>query len=274
MDNTEVPKLNGDPPIGEVQTEEELSHTDKMVGVFAEPGTMYEKTSKFPPKTIDWLVPLIVMIIFSIISSYIVLSNPEIAYNIKHEQLAKIEKSFQDMVNKGQITKEQAQEQMSKIEERMEGGTSIVQTIVFTIVKVFLFFFIVTGIYFITARFIFKGEGTYASAMVANGLTAYIDVIQVILATILTISLGRLVQDTSIASLMHIEKSTFAGFFLGKLDIISIWSLAVVSIGLAKMFKSERMVKYFVFVFGLWIIWGLLIFGIGQAIPFLQFLGG
>jgi hypothetical protein len=244
------------------------------VGVFAEPKTMYEKASHFPPRTVDWIVPLIVLTIFFIASSYIILSNPEIAYNIKHEQLAKIEKSFQEMVDKGQITEEQAQQQMNNIEERMSEGTNMVQTVIFTIVKVFLFFFIVSGIYFITARFIFKGEGNYASAMVANGLTAYIDIIQIIIATILTIVTGRLFQDTSLASLMHIEKATFAGFWLGKLDVITIWSLAIVSIGLAKMFKSEKMLKYFIFIFGLWIVWGLLIFGLGQAVPFLRFLGG
>ncbi len=274
MDSTDTPKLNEDLPSGELPGEEELSHTDKMVGVFAEPGIMYEKTSHFPPKTIDWIIPLIVMILFSIISSYIILSNAEISYNIKHEQLAKIEKSFQEMVDKGQMTKEQAQEQMDNIEERMSGGTSLVQTIIFTIVRVFLFFFIVSGFYFIVAKFIFKGDGTYASAMVATGLTAYIDVIQVIVATILTIATGRLFMDTSLAAFMHIEKSTFVGFLLGKIDVITIWSLAIASIGLAKMFKSEKTGKYFIFVFGLWIVWGLIIFGLGQAVPLLRFLGG
>ena len=273
MDNIDTSNLEN-PPSGGVPAEEELSHTDKMVGVFAEPKTMYEKTSHFPPKTIDWIIPLIIMVVFSIVSSYLILSNPEIAYNIKHEQLAKMEKSFQEMVDKGQITKEQADEQMSKIEERMSEGTNMIQTSIFIIVKVFLFFFIVAGIYFIAARFIFKGDGVYASAMVATGLTSYIDIIQIIIATILTIITGRLVQDTSIASFMNIDKSTFTGFWLNKLDIISIWSLAVVSIGLAKMFKSPKMGKYFIFIFGLWIVWGLLLFGLGQAVPFLRFLGG
>ena len=274
MDNTDLPNINNDPSTGEAPAMEELSHTDKLVGVFAEPKTMYEKTAQFPPRTVDWIVPLIVLIIFSIISSYIILSNPEIAYNIKHEQLAKIESSLQEMVDKGQLSQEQADQQMSTIEERMSEGTNMVQTIIFTIIRVFLFFFIVSGIYFIVARFIFKGEGTYASAMVANGLTAYIDIIQVIIATILTIVTGRLFMGTSLAAIMHVDKATFGGFLLGKLDIITIWSLAIVSIGLAKMFKSEKMGKYFIFIFGLWIVWSLIIFGLGQAVPFLQFLGG
>ncbi len=274
MDNTDLPEINQDPSTGESGTDEELSHTDKLVGVISEPAVMYQKTAQFPPRTLDWIIPLIILTVFLIVSSYIVLSNAEIAYNIKHEQLAKIEKSFQEMVDKGQMTKEQAQEQMSKVEERMSQGTNMVQTVIFTIVRVFLFFFIVSGIYFIVARFIFKGEGTYASAMVANGLTAYIDIIQVIIATILTIVMGRLMMDTSLASLMQVERSTFAGFVLGKLDIITIWSLAVAGMGLAKMFKSGSMVKYLVFVFGLWIVWGLIMFGLGQAIPILRFLAG
>jgi hypothetical protein len=274
MDNTDLPNQNDGPSSGEIEGEEELSHTDKLVGIFTEPKIMYQKTAQFPPRTIDWIIPLIALVIFSIVASYIILSNPEISYNVKHEQLAKIEKSFQEMVDKGQMTKEQAKEQMDRIEERMSEGTNMVQTVIFTIVRIFLFFFIVSGIYFITARFIFKGEGSYASAMVANGLTAYIDIIQVIIATILTIVTGRLFQDTSLAAFMHIEKSTFGGFLLGKMDVITIWSIAIVGIGLAKMFKSEKMGKYFIFVFGLWIVWGLIIFGLGQAIPFLQFLGG
>ncbi len=274
MDNTDLPNTTNDPPSGEAPQVEELSHSDKLVGVFAEPKTMYEKTALFPPKTVDWIIPLLALIIFSILASYIVLSNPEIAYNIKQEQLAKFEKSFQEMVDKGQITQEQADQQMNQMEERMSEGTNMVQTIIFTIIRIFLFFFIVSGIYFIVAKFIFKGEGTYASAMVANGLTAYIDVIQVIVATILTFFTGRLFMNTSLASLMHVETSTLGGFLLGKLDIITIWSLAVVSIGLAKMFKSATTGKYYIFIFGLWIVWGLIIFGLGQAIPFLRFLGG
>ncbi len=273
MDNTDLPNLN-DPSTNEVPVEEELSHSDKLVGVFAEPGVMYAKTAQFPPRTIDWIIPLLVMVIISIASAWIIQSNPEVSYNIRQEQLGKIENSFQEMVNKGQMTKAQAKEQMDRIEEKMSEGTNMVQVVIFTIVRVFLFFFIVSGIYFIAARFIFKGEGTYASAMVANGLTAYIDVIQVIIATILTIVTGRLVMDTSLASFMHIDKITFGGFILGKLDVITIWSLAIVSIGLAKMFKAGSMTKYFIFVFGLWIVWSLIIFGLGQAIPFLRFLGG
>jgi hypothetical protein len=86
--------------------------------------------------------------------------------------------------------------------------------------------------------------------------------------------MGKLLGDVSIASFTGADKATIAGFILGKLDIFSIWIYAVLSIGLAKMFKSETVGKYYIMVFGLWIIGGLIIFALGQALPFLRGFGG
>ncbi|MCJ7552610.1 MAG: hypothetical protein MUO34_01890, partial [Ignavibacteriaceae bacterium] len=67
---------------------------------------------------------------------------------------------------------------------------------------------------------------------------------------------------------------TLAGFFLAKIDPISIWAYAVLSIGLAKLFKSDDVKKYYLVVFGLWIIGSLLFFYVAQAVPFLAGFGG
>jgi hypothetical protein len=96
--------------------------------------------------------------------------------------------------------------------------------------------------------------------------------IQVILTAILALAFGRLLTDLSVTSLANIEKSTFTGWILGKVNPLSIWAYSVVSIGLAKMFKSESKGKYFLLVFGVWILGSLLLWGIGKAVPFLSFL--
>jgi len=46
------------------------------------------------------------------------------------------------------------------------------------------------------------------------------------------------------------------------------------SIGLAKMFKSETTGKYYAMIFGLWIGFGLLFFFLGKAIPMLGMFSG
>jgi hypothetical protein len=263
---------------GEVtQTEEELNHTDKMMGVISEPAATYEKISHFPPKTIDWFLPMIILVAIVAITQLIVLSNPEIYFQTKQKQIAKMRDTFQQMVDKKQMTQQQADEQMDKIQERMDqsrGVTGKIIQVVSIIVMGFIFFFISSGVYFLLARFALKGEGSYVSAMVANGMTAYISVIGVIIAAILSLLLGRLLSDVSIASLANLDKSSFGGFLLGKIDIINLWALVVFSIGLAKMFKSSSVGKYYGIVFGVWIIWSLIIFGISKAVPFLGFLAG
>ncbi|QQS35114.1 MAG: YIP1 family protein [Ignavibacteriales bacterium] len=264
-------------PEQNIPEEQELSHTDKMVGVFTEPAAIYTSTAKFPLRTIDWLLPFIILLALVAISQVIVTSNPEIAYQIKQKQMEQIEKNFADAVEKGQMTQEQADQQMERIQEQMEsfgGGIGKVIQVVSIFIVGFIFFFIVSGIWFLLSKFALKGDGTYVSALVASGLTAYISMIQVLVTTILAIVMGRLVSDTSVASLMNIDKTNITGFLLSKLDVFSIWAYAVLGIGLAKLFKSESTGKYIIMVFAVWLIWSLIVFVISKAVPFLSFLGG
>jgi four helix bundle protein len=105
-------------------------------------------------------------------------------------------------------------------------------------------------------------------ALLSEGET----LLKIIVASIVSLTLGRLLNDTSAASLMNLDKSEISGFLLGKLDPFMIWAYSVVSIGLAKMFKSSSAGKYFVLVFGIWIIGSFLIWLLGKAVPFLSFL--
>ena len=81
-------------------------------------------------------------------------------------------------------------------------------------------------------------------------------------------------MDTSVAAFMDSDRMTYAGFFLAKLDVFSIWVYIVLAIGLAKMFKSQSTGKYYYTLFGIWIIGGLILFWIAQAVPFLSFFTG
>ncbi len=258
------------------QSEEELNHSDKLVGVITEPGPTFANMSKFPPKTMDWFVPLIILIVVIFLSQVLLLNNKEIYYQVKEKQLAKMEKTFNEMVQQGKLTKEQMNTQLNNIQNRMDKGPSPIQFVfqgIGTFIIVFLVFFIITGIYFLFAKFIFKDDGSYQSALVASGLVSYIGVIQVILVTIVAFVMGKMMNDFSVASFLDMDKTTIGGFLLSKLDVFSIWSYSVISIGLAKMFKASSAAKYFALVFGIWIIGGFLIFLLAEAVPFLKFFG-
>ena len=258
MDNftNDLNSPNSSPDSGEI----ELSHSDKIAGVFSEPAKTFETTSKFPLRTVDWILPIILLLILSIISQFILFNNPEISYQMQQKQREAVQK----MVDEGKITQEQADKQS----QFMSGSVMVIIRSVSTLIFGFIFFLIITGIYFLFCKFALKGDGNYVSALVANGLTAYIAMIQIILATVASIILGKMVSDVSVTSLIGMDKSSIGGWLLSFIDVITIWSFAVLSIGLAKMFKSRSAGKYFALVFGLWILWKILVFSLSNTIPF------
>lgn len=255
-------------------SEQELSHSDKMIGIITAPSETFEKIAKFQPKTIDWFLPVLILCLVVALTQILVMTNPEIAYQAKQKQKEVIQKNFDEAVASGRMTQQQADEQMERIESGMAAGGAM--TYVFQTVGIFLFvfifFFILCGIYFLLSKFALKGDGVYASALVADGLVSYIGIIHVILAAIFAFAFGRLLRDVSLASLLDMDKSTIAGWLMAKIDPLTIWANAVLSIGLAKMFKSDSVVKYFIMVFGLWIVGGLLLWFLAKAVPFLGFL--
>jgi hypothetical protein len=255
--------------------EEELSHSDKFVGILSSPGETFAKMAKFPPRVIDWLLPVALTVVFAIISNFIIMSNPNIRTALIEKQIQKAEKNFNSMVEKGQLSREQADDQIDKIRDRMEDtgaiGARIIQVMSTTFV-VFLSFFIVSLVYFIFAKIALKAEGIYAQAMVANGLPYYVSILSIIVMTILSLMLGRFIAGTSVAAIINYDSQTFLGFILKKLDILTIWALALTGIGLAKMFHSSNTGKYLVTIYSIWIVWGLITFAIAKAVPFLDFL--
>lgn len=249
--------------------QDELTHSDKMTGVFTEPGATFNQTALFPPRTSDWLLPLLLVIVVSIISNIVLMSNSETAYLIKDKQIEQIEKQeaeLQKKVEKGELKAEQADQQSNAMRqgiEMMSGPFGMVISSVGIIVARFVFFFIFVLIFFLFAKYAFKGEGTFTSAMSAYGLPHYILAVQALVATLLAILLGKLFMDTSVASVIGADKKSITGLLLSYVDPISIWFYAVLGIALAKMFKAESNTKYYILSFGVWIITGLILFAIG-----------
>ena len=57
---------------GTPESEEmELNHSDKMIGVITEPTSTFSKIAKFPPKTMDWFLPMLKVLVGSEITPII-----------------------------------------------------------------------------------------------------------------------------------------------------------------------------------------------------------
>ncbi len=256
------------------QEEIELSHTDKLVGIFSEPINTFSKMSIMGPKTSDWFIPVIIFIVIAILSNILMMSNPVIKSAVIEKQMSQLEKNFDEAIAKGQMTEAQKEQQLENFRERMEKGgiANIIFSAIGILIFTFIIFFIVSGVFYLLTKLILKGDGTYKYAMSAYGLPYYILVIQVIVMAILALATDKFFTSTSLAAFIETEKTSFAHFVLSKLDIFSIWFYSIVSIGFAKMFKSQSLVKYFVLIFCMWIGFGFLLFLIAKAVPFLSFL--
>jgi len=265
--NSEIPVMSP------VENEEfDIGHSDKIVGLFTEPGKTFTKMSKYPPKPVDWIIPILLVIVVTILSQIVLMNNPVIRHAIAEKSLVKIEKQFKQMVEKGQISQSKADEQLDAIRERMEKG-SVLQLIGIIIgipIITFILFFIVSGVLLLIAKYILGGEGSYNSAMAAYGLPFYVISLQVIIMVIAALVMNKFLTGISVADLMSADKSTFLGFVLSKLDIFSIWFYVLVGIGLAKMFKSNNSSNYIIASLSMWIGFSLLFFLLAKVWPFLD----
>ncbi|MGB5896040.1 MAG: Yip1 family protein [Ignavibacteriaceae bacterium] len=268
MDPTDTNEINEQFNNPEPPQEEELSHSDKMIGVFTEPAKMFGQTALFPVRNKDWVIPIFILLLVAGLINKIAMMNEEVFFEVKEKQVQELNKQ----VEEGTLSREEADQRMDMMDTFMKGPISWITTIFGALIFGSIMFFILVAIYWLFIKFLLKGEGGYSSAMVASGLTGYITIIQLIITGILSFLFGTLVKDTSLASLLGSDKTTLVGWVFAKVDQISIWAYMVLSIGLAKMFKSESTGKYYALVFGLWIIGGLLIFFLSQAVPFLSFL--
>ena len=273
MEDLNEDQLNQEDLSADIE-EYELSHADKMIGVFSEPANTFEQIAKAPVKVVDWLVPVIVFIVVLSLSTVIMQSNAQIKYSMVEKQTAAMEKTMAEYVNSGAMTQEQADAQIERTREMMnEGGIAmLIPQLIGIVIFTFLVFFVVSGFYYGVARLILKGEGTFSNAMVAYGLPFYIAAVQSILIVIVAMLMNKVVTDLSVTTFLELDKQEIVGFLLSKVDIISIWFYVVVGIAYAKMFKSENTAKYVGTIIGLWIGFSLLFYYISTAVPFLSFL--
>jgi hypothetical protein len=247
---------------------EELSQTDKIMGVISEPSNLFSKLSKRPVKTSDWLIPLLGMIVIAIIATFIYMSNPEIRLEMQQQQEKAMREQFDKMVQSGQMTQQQADEQIDRARQMV--GNPIF-TYLFPSIGIFIvtlvWFFVFATVAFLLAKFMLKGVGNYTLAMSAFGLPLYIVILQTIILIILGLLMGRIVSGINPASLTGMDVKSFGGFLLSRLDVFSIWYYVVVGIAFAKMFKSDNVKKYVITSLATWLVIMFIIFGLGQVSP-------
>lgn len=246
----------------------DISNTDAMTGVYTEPGVTFEavKNSK---KRSYWVVPTIILIVISIVASLLVVNDEELYSEIKTMQTKAVKERLEKNVKEGSMTQEQMDETMEKTEKFMGKSSPffLVSTILGPIFGGFIILFL-RGLILWGVLKIFKGAASYMLVICILGLTSMIDMISTVINTVLAILMGKL--TVSLGPALFITKESVGeslAKFLGHFDIITIWYLIVLGIGLGAV-SNLKSSKSLPVVFGLWLIWILLISFIN--IPFVS----
>ena len=216
--------------------EYELSASDKFVSLFTEPSKLFADLSHQRPKTTDWLIPLIVLMVLAMSVQVLILNSPVLKHQAVQEQLERVEVYFDDAVSKGQMSQQQADQQLEaaadRMDQQMKAGLLI--GVVTIIIFSFLFFFVISGVFILIVKFGLKGEGAYNAGLTAYGLPGYIMALQLVITIILMLVMGDIKIGTDATKLLGLNIKDFSGYLLSYIDPIKIWFYIVVGVAFAK----------------------------------------
>jgi hypothetical protein len=269
-DNPTQPILPGEEqPLEPKEVPEDIAVTDALTGVITEPGETYEEV-KASSKRNYWVLPIIITIVISIIAAYMVTHDNELYSEINTKQVKAARERMEEAVKEGKMSQEQMNQQLEGMEKMMNPNNPIflVFAILGPIFSTLALLFFMSLIYWFAVK-ILKGNAGYMLVVCVLGLASIISAIQAVINTVLAIVTGNLRANAGLGLIATAEVADNTLFkLLSHFDLLTIWYLIIVGIGLAKVsdLKSSKTLPV---VFGLWLVWVF-----ASSFLKLSFLGG
>jgi hypothetical protein len=252
--------------------EEELTVSDKLIGVFTEPKKLFSDLSTREPKTSDWLVPLSLIIVVVLLMQLIIFVRPSLKDQAISKQMVEVEKRLDEAVADGRISQETADAQYDQTYDVLNNQLGNIMIFNAVVIAVFslIFFFVASGFFISIAKFGLKGEGSYKMGLSAYGLPMYISVLQLVVNILLIVAMDSIEVGTNLTKIAGWEMKEFPGYMASFIDPFSIWFYSILGLSFAKMFKSESTGKYIAAFLSAWVVVGIIFFFVAQEVPLLQ----
>lgn len=227
-----------------------LPFIDKLTGIFVSPSEVFENIVKSRFTVIDWLLPIVILVVVSISSNLLKFSNETIRESFVVFQ----EQGIDKLVEEGRMSEEQAEIAKERIREF--GGVQQIFSSIGILVGVPITFLFIALVYFLLGKLFLKGDVEFMTIFSIYSLSSLITSVGVIVSTILSFLTGSFFASTSPAIFMDISSGK-AYILASKFEIFSLWQLFVFAIGMAKAFNRSN-TSSFIIVFGAWAIWVIL----------------
>jgi len=223
----------------------EMSLLAKLSQIFTNPSKVFQHIDSY----LDWLVPILIIIVFAIGRNLIMY---DLEITATKEKIAQNEK----------IPDQQKTEILAKIDEEANDPAQTYKQIGYAIVFTFLFAFVVAGLYLLTGNVILGGKATYSKILGVYALGALVFIPEQIVKVPLALAKGSKYVYTSLAILFDQSQSQTLLFQLANaIDIFSIWRVSLWAIGFSVVYKFSLGKSYTAiviwYVIGIFILYGL-----------------
>lgn len=243
------------PTSPEAAPQKERSAFSLLLNVYAAPGEVFDQIKAAPTRNALWAIPVALAIIVGILSIFVVFSDPMIESQLRD----RMEQQIEEQIAREQIPPEEAdalREQMASF----AGGTMFkIGGSLGVIVLTFASILVVSAVMLLVGKLGFKASAPYGKVMEVVGASMMINhVLGTAITMLLILATGSLYATPGLGLLIgEFDPENEVHVLASAVNVFSLWYLAVLSIGLGKLFDVTTG-KAAVWVVGLWVVWTLL----------------
>lgn len=220
----------------------------RLTNIYAAPSEVFEAVKAGPATAANWIVPLIISVAVGIVFVMVVFSQPKIIQGMRDAQ----DKKFQEMVASGKLTQQQADAASAATEKWM--GPSVLK-----VIGIISAAFIATAILFFRSLVLWlignhalHGSFNYMKAVEVTGLTMMISALGGLVSMLLSVIFGTMgLTPGPVLLVSHFDPANKVHAILAALDVMSLWYLGVLSLGLAKL-SQAKFFKAAIWIFVFW----------------------
>jgi hypothetical protein len=235
-----------------------MSLFERLTNVIASPGEVFEFLRDATPSAANWLVPISLLVVLSWIGSALIFAQPAIKQQISDMQTHALDQQ----VEKGKLTREQAEQARASIERFGEIGMKVAGyggALVVGFVSPLWWGLLI----WLVGTKACGGSFLFGKGVEAAGLSLMIDVLDAVVRTLLILVTGNLFAALSPVLLVgQFDPSSNLHNALATLSVMTFWSLAVKSVALSRLARVS-FGKAAAWLLGLWALFTGLMFGLG-----------
>jgi hypothetical protein len=184
----------------------------------------------------------------------LLLTNPSLRSQLEASIKTKVEQSLQEAIEKGQITREQAEQQYEQFAKPGSPWFTML-SIAGTLFGSLLILFALSFFYYLLGKSVMNATMPYMKVVEVVGLTFFIGALEQIITIVLMYAFDSIHTSPSLALLLtNVGPESKWHLALSKVNVFTLWDLTVTGIGLSTLFQRD-LPKVLVLLFALWLLW-------------------